>query len=144
MKPFERQVMDALLAGDHPFLELLRNQLAAVQVSERTVTDEGFLLKFAVPSAHRAADVPNLMIDDVAFEVFGLVGPAYTVLWIRRGLLDELECYGASDHWPEFPVIERIFYLRAEKRGMDSWNMVPASGRDLPSLTTRWTAAGAA
>ena len=144
MKPFERQVMEALLVGEHPFLELLRKQLAPLQVRDRTVTDEGFLLKFDVPSAFRAADVPNLMIDDVGFEVFGLVGPVYTVLWVHQGLLDELECYGPNDHWPEFPVIERIFYLRAERRGVDSWSMIPTASRDFPSLTARWAAAGAA
>jgi len=144
VKLFERQLMDALLAGDHPFLEPLRGQLPTLQVSDRTMTDEGFFVKFAVPSASRAANVPNLMIDDVAFDVFGLNGPAYTVLWIRRGLLDRLECYGASDHWPEFPVIERIYYLRAERRSTDTWNMIPTSERDFPSLTARWTVAGAA
>jgi hypothetical protein len=137
MLPFERQVLDALLAGDDPYLTALRDQLSAAQVERRTTTDEGFFLDLTVPG-EVAAEIPNLMIDDVGFQVHGLEEPTYCVLWVRSGRLDQLECYGGHDHWPEFPVVEHIFYLEAIQASTDTWKMVPTAQRHLPSLLKRW------
>jgi len=116
---------------------LPREQLAVATVARRVTTDEGYFLDLQVPP-QVASTVPNLMIDDVAFNVFGLDALTYCVLWVRSGRLDQLECYGAHDHWPEFPIIERIRYLEAVRKSEDTWAMVPAAQRHFPSLLKRW------
>ena len=49
LTPFERIILDALLAGDLPDLAILRQQAMTASVTEREMTGLGFLTTLSVP-----------------------------------------------------------------------------------------------
>lgn len=46
---FEREILEKLLSGDHPVLEVLREQLALARLVSRENTGVGFCCDFEVP-----------------------------------------------------------------------------------------------
>jgi len=49
LTPFERIILDALLAGDLPDLAILRQQAMTASVTEREMTGLGFFTTLSVP-----------------------------------------------------------------------------------------------
>lgn len=101
----ERQIMEMLLAGDHPVLETLREQFQRAKVAEREYTVVGFFTHFAVPAdVRRLPNNRSFELDDVygasrdsqwSWPEFGFI------LFVRDGAIDFLEGYTYYDTFPE-------------------------------------------
>lgn len=97
----EQAALDTLLAGDHPTLVTLRDQLAQATLSSRERTGVGFYCNFDVPldTPHVAGD---FHIGDVHVEIAGLEHGAGLVLFVTAGRLSLLEGFVYGDEsWPE-------------------------------------------
>jgi hypothetical protein len=126
----ERQVMEFALRGEHPALEVLREQLAATAVAAREDTGVGFFTHFAVPAgARRLPLAGRLVIGDVHADVSGLQHGAGFLVFVACGILDTLECFIFEDAWPAEARIDRLYYVRPEQPGSSS--LVEAAQRDL-------------
>jgi hypothetical protein len=117
LTPFERDVLDWILRGDEPFLEVLRQQVMAASVSGREFTGVGFYVDFMVPDAVRRLDESLGTKPDFTF---GSVGAIFEdvnvevgfVLFVRGGRIAVLEGYTyGSEPWPEPEGKYRLFYL---------------------------------
>jgi hypothetical protein len=126
----ERQVMEFALRGEHPGLEVLREQLAAAAVSTGEYTGVGFFAHFAVPdSARRLPSAGRMVIGDVYADVTGLQHSAGFLVFVERGILEMLECFIFEDAWPAEARICRLYYLRPKEPGSSS--LIEAAQRDL-------------
>jgi hypothetical protein len=129
MNEIERKALEMLLAGDHPSLAVLREQLALADVAGRRFSGVGFFTELRVPpSARRLDDVPRLIIHDVYAEVSGLEHPVGFLLFITDGVLDTLECFIHDDQWPSSPPsLVRAYYVRTGER----YEAIETADRDL-------------
>jgi hypothetical protein len=102
LTPFERDVIDAILAGDHPVLEVLRAQLAACEVSKRDFTGVGFFTTVSVQSDVPSAPVNRFLhLGEVGASMDGLANGAGFILFVDRGRLNVLEAYTyGGEAWP--------------------------------------------
>ena len=116
MNEIERQAMEYLLGGDHPWLGVLRAQLRTAAVVNRDLTGVGFFTEFRVPDwVARISPTRRMVIADVYAEVFGLQYPAGFALFVKDGALSTLECFIHDDAWPEAARINRFYYVRPKK-----------------------------
>jgi hypothetical protein len=130
MNALERQVMEFALRGEHPVLEILREQLAAAAVSSRKYTGVGFFTDFAVAdSVRRLPSAGRMVIGDVYADVAGLQHGAGFLVFIERGMLDVLECFISEDAWPADARILRLYYVHPREPGSPS--LVETPQRDL-------------
>jgi hypothetical protein len=97
---FEIQLMQHLLAGDHPVLHTLRAQFASARASKRELSGSGFFLTFEVPANQATVSPPDFHIGDVAFEMSGLPHGGEAILFVRNGRIDLLEGFGHDGSWP--------------------------------------------
>lgn len=99
----ERNVLEKLLAGAHPVLQALRQQLWGCRVRSRELTGYGFFTELqidrTVPTA--PTSVERLRIGDVNAKIAGLEHGAGFVLFVNGGYLDMLEGYSYDEPWPE-------------------------------------------
>lgn len=111
--PIELQVMQMLLAGDHPTLETLRQQFARSSVAERDFTGVGFFTSFKVPDClPRVVPPRRIVIGDVCADVDGLEYGCGFILFVDDGLLATLECHlWGDDAFPDDPRYNRIYYV---------------------------------
>lgn len=101
IQDLERHVMEMLLAGENPELELLRQQYRASQVKSRELTGCGFFTYFAVDkSVASPIGHTNLQLGDVDAVIPNLEHGAGFVLFIENGYLDVLEGFCYDDSWP--------------------------------------------
>ena len=106
--PIERAVLEMLLAGDHPALAVLREQLATAQVSKRDFSGVGFWLEFKVDAlASRVSG--DFEIGDVQADIDELEHGVGFALFVRDGFIKALEGYTYDEPWP--PTV-REFSLR--------------------------------
>src|SRR5437762_6572623 len=63
---FEQALAAALLAGDLPLLDVLREQWRSATFETRELSGAGFFLKAVIPSSLPRADPPNLELGDVS------------------------------------------------------------------------------
>lgn len=112
---FERQVMTALLAGDDPILDALRQQYAVATVRGREKTTSGFVTRFDVPAGAAPIERKLLHIDDLQMELAGTTTPVDASLHIHNGRLRSLECYVYEGTFPESPTIAAAWYYGTEK-----------------------------
>lgn len=68
---FERQVITALLAGDDPILDALRQQYAVATARGREKTTSGFVTRFDVPASVAPIERKLLHLDDLQVELAG-------------------------------------------------------------------------
>ncbi len=111
----ERAVLEKLLAGEHPLLEQLREQLPVCHVSRREQTGVGFYTYFNVGDAPGADDA-NVRFGDVLAEIEGMAHGAGFVLYIEHGCLSMLEGYGYDDPWPNTIGAYTLRYCTGDKR----------------------------
>jgi len=107
---FERQVMSALLAGDDPLLEQLREQYAAVTIRDREPTPNGFVTRFEVPSSVAPIERTLLHLDDLQLQLAGTTAPADASAHVQNGRLRSLECFVYEGTFPESPEIEAAWF----------------------------------
>lgn len=100
----ERAVLHALLGGNHPVLEALRDQLPGLRVVRRIATPTTFSTVLRTSTAAPPAPVPGgrAVLDDVHADVPDLPGGAGFALFVEDGRLVRLEgsTFG-GEPWPE-------------------------------------------
>lgn len=101
LQDLEQNVMEMLLAGENPVLEVLRLQYRSSQIKSRELTGCGFFTYFAVDQSVavpiRAA---SLQLGDVDAVIPNLEHGAGFVLFVENGYLDVLEGYCYDESWP--------------------------------------------
>jgi hypothetical protein len=112
---FERAVMSALLAGDDPILDALRQQYAAATVSGREQTESKFVTRFDVSSSVPPIDRKLLHLDDLQVELAGAATPADLSVHVQNGRLHSLEGFVYDGAFPESPEIRAAWYYGTEK-----------------------------
>lgn len=117
---FERAIMDNLLAGEHPALSVLREQLQIVRVSDREFTGVGFFTRLEVPgSPRRALALPDTVhITDVVAEIDGLDHGAGFVLYVTDGVLATLEGFTYDEPWPKEITNFSLTYMDKNRRDL--------------------------
>lgn len=113
LNEFERQILDKLLAGDHPVLVALRAQAERARISRREYTGVGFFCDFDVPSD--AGPLPtrsDFHVGDVNASLDGLKHGAGFVLFVRNGCLAMLEGYTYEEPWPQEVRNLKLTYQR--------------------------------
>lgn len=115
IEEFERAVMSALLAGDDPILDALRQQYAAATVRGREQTASGFVTRFEVPASVPPIERKLLHLDDLQVELAGAATPADTSVHVRNGRLRSLKCFVYDGAFPESPEIRAAWYYGTEK-----------------------------
>jgi hypothetical protein len=139
----ERQVIEFSLRGEHPVLEVLRQQLAVAVVSTREFSGAGFSTQFAVPAGTRQlASQRRLVIGDVYADVAGLKYGAGFLVFVERGILDMVECFTFENAWPAEASIRRLYYVRPKEPGSPS--LIETAWRDLDFAVGRTAVQAAA
>jgi hypothetical protein len=131
--PIESQVLQMLVAGDHPTLETLRQQFARSNVVERDFTGVGFFTSFEVQDCSpRLVPPRRLVIGDVCADVDGLEYGCGFILFVDDGLLKTLECHLWGDEaFPDNPRYNRIYYVQKT----NPLAVAATTGRDIEALT---------
>lgn len=100
----EQAVLHAILAGHHPTLEVLRDQLHGIQVVRRIATGTTFHTVFRVDPSRPPARMrsPRAVVDDVMADVPGLGQGAAFALFVEDGRIARLEgtTFG-GEPWPD-------------------------------------------
>ena len=112
----ETEVMQLLLAGQHPVLEILRAQFKCSRVKKREMTGAGFYLSFETDSALKATDISQITLGDVHAQIEGLKNGAGFVLFIVDGLVGCLEGYSYDEPWPNEIKKYSLTYSHGTKR----------------------------
>ncbi len=100
LEPIEGAVLQKLLDGDHPVLNVLRQQMPFLSVSTREHTGIGFYTNFTLAAGAPRADSIRTQFGDVVATIRGLEHGAGFVLWVDDGLLSCLEGYAFGEDWP--------------------------------------------
>ena len=114
---FELGLLDALLAGEHPYLDILRRQLAAARAVSREWNPAGEYLNFAVAASIDRVAPANFEISDVSFGLKDVPHGGGAILFIREGAIAFLETFTYDGDMPE-PGSEtdvRITYHRGSR-----------------------------
>lgn len=122
--PLEAAVLERLLAGEHPVLARLREQVSRAEVVERDLTGVGFFTSFRVPASSPLDPVPGprLVFGDVHATIDGLVHGAGFLLYVESGFVTTLEGYCYGETWPEG---HQSFELRYESPERESlWTLL--------------------
>jgi hypothetical protein len=120
LEPLETAVLEKLLAGDHPALAALRQQLAGLTVRRREKTGAGFFTEFSVAETAARAPVPSgrFRFGDVQATIRGLRQGAGFLLYVDGGLLSMLEGYSYEEPWPEEIEEFSVGYLDPSRKSL--------------------------
>ena len=113
----ERAVLDKLLAGEFPVLDILRRQIQTGQVIEHRMTGVGFFTKFGLPAGAPRTQ-GTFQFGDVLATVEGLPHGAGFVLWVQDGVLDLLEGYTFDEPWPQATDRFALEYIDDRKKDL--------------------------
>jgi hypothetical protein len=114
IEQFERLVMNALLAGDHPLLAALREQYEK-STPKRERSTNGFVTRFDVPAEVPPIDRKLLHLDDLQVQLEGAPAPVDTSLRIHNGRIRSLECFVYDGEFPEAPNVTSAWYYGTER-----------------------------
>jgi hypothetical protein len=116
----ERQVLEKLLAGNHPVIQNLRRQLSGIQVVKRELTGTGFITSFHVQTSLITPSLQAICFKfgDVIADVENLEHGAGFLLYISDGAIDALEGYSFEEEWPERISQFRLSYVKGDKRDL--------------------------
>ena len=95
------RLLPLLLAGDHPTLGVLREQLRRARIGSIELSGVGFFADIEVPPDAPKADPPNITGGDAVIELTGVEHAAGCVLFVRDGYLSMLEGFTYADEWSE-------------------------------------------
>lgn len=102
LSQFEKEILDAILEGDHPVLEVLRQQVRTCRVRKREFTGAGFYTWLTVPpDAPQTSPSGTFTLSGAHAELAGLDHGAGFVLFVTNGILDNLEGFSYDEPWPE-------------------------------------------
>jgi hypothetical protein len=103
LTPLEQSVLHALLDGDHPGLEALRDQLPGLAVVRRIASPTSFSAVLRPGRAAPRAPIRSrrAVLDDLWADIPGLPGGAAFALFVEDGWLATLEgsTFG-GERWP--------------------------------------------
>ena len=118
LTPFERIILEALLAGELDDLAVLRAQASAATVTKREMTGVGFFTTFSVPDhcSRLSRSKGQTWLADVGADLVGVEHGVGFVLFLRDGQIAVLEgfTYGESP-WPAVPELLHWRYLSRER-----------------------------
>ena len=103
LEPMEIAVLQKLLDGQGPILEVLRHQLFGLLVKARKKTGVGFFTDFLPTAIARPAqNIPlNIRFGDVHATINGLKHGAGFLLYVDNGFIHRLEGYSYDEPWPD-------------------------------------------
>lgn len=111
MNDVERQLLDALLSGDDPFLLTLRDQLSKSKIESRELSGVGFFLNFSVPESVPRIGLGRIVIGDVYFDLEGIENGGGAILFVDDGHVSMLEGYlNGDEQWPKEAHLTRVYY----------------------------------
>ena len=131
---FERDLLDACLAGADPLLAALREQAAIVRVERREAEPDGVRSFFVLDDDLPAVEPAALHISDVDPAIEGLDDGASVSLWVIGGHLAFLEVLAYDGAWPSTPRLLGLRYLREHQIGPGTWSATPVDARDADTL----------
>ena len=104
-------LMPRLLDGEHRSHEVLRAQYARCAITSVELTGVGFFVNFAVPE-----DVERCVPADIAggdAVIWYAESPvqAGCVLFVRDGVLHDLEVYTFDGEWPEHATVTSVEFV---------------------------------
>ena len=99
-------MLETILAPHHPVMNALRRQIEYSRVASRQLTGVGFITTFAFPHDVTPAPVRPGTIDlgDVTATIEGVEFGAGFQLFVRDGVLRDLEGFTYVDPWPDLSV----------------------------------------
>ncbi|OGO26748.1 MAG: hypothetical protein A2136_08600 [Chloroflexi bacterium RBG_16_54_11] len=104
----EQGLMNLLLQGEHPILNILRQQYASARVVSRSFTGYGFYTHYGILKTVPLVEPQNFAAGNVNIQLEGVLNGAGCVLFIRDGRLSFLECYTFDDPWPDQIMIKSL------------------------------------
>jgi hypothetical protein len=108
----ERLLMVLMLQGDHPVLDVLRQQYAVATISARDFSGAGFFTSFDVPDDVPLTNPQNFDAGGMLISLENLPYGADCMIFVKNGKLDFLECYTFVDPWPKRIVIKSLSHVR--------------------------------
>jgi hypothetical protein len=120
LNELEGLVLQRLLDGDDPVLQVLRQQLGSCSGFERELTGAGFFLRFKFGDDVQRVTPGSFHFGEVSADIEGLQYGAGFVLFVKRGLLESLEGYSYEEPWPERIVNPRVRYTVDGRRDLDA------------------------
>jgi hypothetical protein len=143
MKPsaIEHQCLDALLAGSHPALAVLREQLNCATLERREFTGVGFFTRFAVPQNAPRLPVRRWVLRDVGIAHPALLHGGGALLFVKDGALTTLEAYvHGLEKWPDVEDGFQVSYLeRSRTFAGGSYELKPTAVRDEAGLMAEYS-----
>lgn len=117
LNEIEGAVLDKLLAGEVPALQVLRSQRQQLRVTKREVTGVGFYTEFGhPPDSVRLRAPTRVCLGDVLADMQGIEHGAGFVLFIEDGLITMLEGYTtANERWLESTTLRSLRYWPPER-----------------------------
>lgn len=111
LEPIERDAIQMLLAGEHPILEILRQQFDQSTGAQRKFTGVGFFTDLVVDDDLPTVRKSRIVISDISAEVEGLeYGCGFNLFVEGRELT--LECFlWAEDELPRDAKYTRLYYI---------------------------------
>ncbi len=104
-------LMPQLLNGSDGSLEVLRRQYARCSVSRVELTGAGFFVSFDVPDDLERCVPARLAGGDACIMYEESPIQAGCVLFVREGVLQELEVYVFDGEWPEHAHVTSVAYV---------------------------------
>ena len=104
MKPtaLEDAIVELLLRGEHPGLDILRSQWAGSEVTNRETSGVGGFVTIKVPASSPVlAAKKRFTLGDVVLDLPGREAAIGAVLFVENGVLDMLELFTFDGAWPE-------------------------------------------
>ena len=109
---FAGEVLERMLAGDHPVLAALRAQVAFADVRSSETSEYGMLIDLWVADDAGQLDVDHrFALDDLFGRIEGVEGEVGFQLHVVRGRLKTIEAWVASPGWPTDPVLVESWYV---------------------------------
>jgi len=97
-----------LLDGNEPPLEVLRRQYASSSVIRVELTGVGFFVSFGVPDDLERCVPARIAGGDACIRYSESPIQAGCVLFVREGILQELEVYTFDGGWPEHATVTSV------------------------------------
>jgi hypothetical protein len=120
LSKFEHAVLEMLLAGDIPALNILRRQLQSCTVAKREFTGAGVFVELNVMGDCEKMVPPEFRFGDVEAKIDGLENGAGFVLLVEDGRLKLLEGYSYNEEWPKEISHFELTYSTPAGRDWDS------------------------
>jgi len=102
------ELLPRLLDGTHPAHEVLRSQYARSSVSRVELTGVGFFVTFALPDDVTRCVPADIAGGDAVIRYAESPTQAGCVLFVREGVLRELEVYTFDGSWPEHATVTSV------------------------------------